>query len=86
MHGWVLAVTHNFPEALKELTAAVELEPYYALPYLRLGQVHEQLSHGNEALASYQEFLARSSQTDPQRQWAGGRVTEIKDILSAYKP
>jgi tetratricopeptide (TPR) repeat protein len=86
MHGWVLAVTHNFPEALKELTAAVELEPYYALPYLRLGQVHEQLSHGNEALASYQEFLARASQTDPQRQWAGGRVTEIKDILAAYKP
>jgi hypothetical protein len=38
-------------------------------------------------LASYQEYLARASRTDPQRQWATDRVSEIKEILNpAFKP
>jgi tetratricopeptide (TPR) repeat protein len=87
LHGYVLAATHHFPDALTELKTAVDLEPYYALPYLWLGQVHEQMDHGPEALASYQGFLARASQTDPQRQWATGRVNEIKEILNPpFKP
>jgi tetratricopeptide (TPR) repeat protein len=87
VNGYVLAATHHFPEALKELKTAVELEPYYALPYLHLGQVHEQLSHGPEALASYQEYLARSAQTDLQRQFATERVNDLKEILNpAFKP
>jgi tetratricopeptide (TPR) repeat protein len=87
VNGYVLATTHHFPEALKELTTAVELEPYYALPYLQLGRVHEQMEHGPEALASYQHFLARASQTDPQRQWATDRVSDLKEILNpAFKP
>jgi tetratricopeptide (TPR) repeat protein len=81
VNGYVLAATHHWPEAIKELKTAVELEPYYALPYLRLGQVHEMMSHGPEALASYQEFLVRAAQTDMQRQFAIERVNEIKDMI-----
>jgi predicted Zn-dependent protease len=87
VHGYVLAATHHLPEAVKELKTAVELEPYYPLPYLLLGQVHEMMTHGPEALASYQEFLARASQTDAQRQFAVERVADLKEILQAtFKP
>ncbi|MFL5606819.1 MAG: tetratricopeptide repeat protein [Gemmatimonadaceae bacterium] len=87
VNGFVLSATRHLPDALKELQTTVELEPYYALPYLQLGRVHEQMDHGPEALASYQEFLARASQTDPQRQWATDRVNEIKEILNpGFKP
>jgi predicted Zn-dependent protease len=87
VNGYVLAATHHWPEAIKELKTAVELEPYYALPYLQLAQVHEQMNHGPEALASYEEYLARTSQTDPQRQFATDRVNDIKEILNpAFKP
>jgi tetratricopeptide (TPR) repeat protein len=87
VNGYVLAATHHLPEAIKELKTAVELEPYYALPHLLLGQVHEMMTHGPEALASYQEFLARAAQTDVQRQLATERMSEIKEILNpAFKP
>ena len=87
VNGYVLGATHHLPEAVKELNTAVELEPYYALPYLLLGQVHEMMSHGPEALASYQAFLARAAQTDAQRQLATERVAEIKEILqTTFKP
>ncbi|MFL5608642.1 MAG: tetratricopeptide repeat protein, partial [Gemmatimonadaceae bacterium] len=87
VNGYVLAATHHLPEALKELKTAVELEPNYALPYLLLGQVHEMMTNGPDALASYEEFLARAAQTDGQRQFATDRVKEIKEILNpGFKP
>jgi tetratricopeptide (TPR) repeat protein len=86
LHGYVLAASQHLDEAVAELHKAVELEPYYALPYLRLGQVYESLSKGPEALAAYEGFLARASQTDVQREYAAGRITEIKEIIGLAKP
>ena len=82
VNGYVLAAAHRFPEAVTELKKAVELEPMYALPYLRLGQVYEQLQRGPESLAAYQGFLAHASLTDPQRAYATERASELKEMLT----
>lgn len=83
LNGWVLAVSHRYPEAVSEFTKSIELDPWYALPYLRLGQVNEQLGKGPEALAGYKAFLDHASQTDPQRQFAQQRYSEVKEFLDS---
>ena len=82
LNGFVLGVVKQYPAAIEELKKAVELEPYFALPYLRLGQLYETTGKGPEALAAYEGFLSRASQNDPQREYAAGRATEVKEILS----
>jgi len=83
VNGWVLAASGHYTEAADELNKAVKLEPFYALPYLRLGQVTEHLGKAKESLDAYEHFLALSAATDPQRQMATERVTEIKEIIQA---
>ena len=85
MNGFVLAASRHYADAVVELKKAVELEPYYALPYLRLGQSYEQLDKGKEALAAYHGFLDRASKTDVQRAATEERVSDITAIL-AGKP
>jgi hypothetical protein len=87
VHGFVLTAAHHYPDASAELKKAVELEPYYALPYLLLGQVYEQLEKGPEALAAYQGFLDHASLKDMQRDFAVGRVADLKELIQfAPKP
>jgi tetratricopeptide (TPR) repeat protein len=86
LNGYVLAASLHLEEAAAELQKAVQLEPYYALPYLRLGQVYENLGKGPEALAAYESFIARASQTDVQREYAVSRITEVKEIMGLAKP
>jgi tetratricopeptide (TPR) repeat protein len=83
LNGYVLAATRHHPEALAELRKAVELEPYYALPYLTLGMVYEQLAKAPEAKTAYEGFLAHASQTDLQRPFAVERLAEVKEYLDA---
>jgi tetratricopeptide (TPR) repeat protein len=88
VHGYLLAVLHHYPEAVVALEKAVSLEPYYALPYLTLGQVYEQLTKAPEAQAAYQAFLDHASQTDMQRPHAVERLAEVREYLAipAGKP
>ena len=81
-HGFVLLVAKHYAEAVAELRKAAELEPYFALPYLRLGQAFELMRNGADALTSYQAFLDRASKTDLQREYAENRLAEVKEILS----
>jgi tetratricopeptide (TPR) repeat protein len=85
VHGYVLAALQHYPDAVVELRKAVELEPYYALPYLTLGQVYEQLMKAPEAQAAYQGFLDRASQADLQRPLALERLDEVKEYLAMPK-
>jgi tetratricopeptide (TPR) repeat protein len=85
VHGYVLAALQHYPDAVVELRKAVELEPYYALPYLTLGQVYEQLMKAPEAEAAYQGFLDRASQGDVQRPLAVERLGEVKEYLTITK-
>jgi len=81
-NGWVLGVATRYAESVAELQKAVELEPYYALPYLRLGQVYEMMGKAPEAAASYQGFLDHASKIDPQRESAVTRLADVKDFLT----
>jgi tetratricopeptide (TPR) repeat protein len=83
VHGYVLAACGHFADGLVELQKAIELEPFYALPYLRLGQVYEQLAKAKEALGAYEQFLAHASLVDPQRGAATEHVTELREMIAA---
>jgi tetratricopeptide (TPR) repeat protein len=82
VNGYVLAAARRYPESVTELRKAAELEPMYALPYLRLGQVYEILEKGPESLAAYQAFLAHARRNDTQREFATERITELKELLA----
>jgi tetratricopeptide (TPR) repeat protein len=83
VNGYVLAACGHYAEAAVELTKAVELEPFYALPYLRLALVNEQLDKGKEALDAYLKFISLAAASDPQRQLAIEHANDIKEILGA---
>jgi tetratricopeptide (TPR) repeat protein len=83
MNGYVLGKTNHAEEAIVELTKAIELEPYFALPNLILGTQYEVLAKGPEALAAYERFLATAGARDPQRDFATRRVEDIKEFLKA---
>jgi len=83
MNGYVLGASRHYDEAVAELTKAIELEPYYALPYLLLGRVEEARGKGKESAAAYQQFLDHASASDPQRDLATGRLKEIREYLAA---
>lgn len=85
-NGWVLAVSGHDAEAVEELEKTVALEPVYALPYLRLGQLHERMEKPAEALGAYEQFLARAATTDVQRAYATERAAELKGLLGQPKP
>jgi tetratricopeptide (TPR) repeat protein len=86
VYGWALASMGKHAEAKEHLTKAVELEPYFALPHVVLGQVYERLGDGKGAKAAYSAFLARASLKDPQRQFATTRLREVTEILDATPP
>jgi tetratricopeptide (TPR) repeat protein len=86
VYGWALASAGKYPEAKGQLTKAVALEPYFALPHVALGQVYERLGDGKNAKAAYTTYLARASQKDPQRAFGTARLREVTEILSNTPP
>jgi tetratricopeptide (TPR) repeat protein len=86
VYGWALAVAGKHADARVQLVKALELEPYFALPQVILGQVYERLGDGKNAQAAYAAFLARSNQKDSQRAFATTRLKEVTDILSVTVP
>jgi tetratricopeptide (TPR) repeat protein len=85
VNGVVLAACGHFAEAAAELQKSIALEPYYAIPYLRLGQVSEQLGKGKEAADAYDGFLKRAALNDLQRPFAQEHLTEIKETMAALQ-
>ena len=81
-YGFVLIAARHYADAAAELEKTVALEPYFALPYLRLGQAYELLAKGPEALSAYQRFLDHASKVDVQRDYAMKRMAEVKEILA----
>jgi tetratricopeptide (TPR) repeat protein len=75
--GAVLAQTGRAQEAMPHLRRAVELEPYYAMPYYLLGQVGELLRDHAQALEGYQGFLVRAPRRDERRAAVGQRIADL---------
>jgi tetratricopeptide (TPR) repeat protein len=81
-NGWALGVARRYPDAIAELRTVLELDPHFALPYLRLGQIHELMGHFAEAAGFYQGFVDRASRLDAQREYATERLAEVREALS----
>jgi len=82
LYGWALGAAGKYQESSEQLKKAVELEPYFALPHVTLGQVYEQLHDGKSAKAAYTAYLARASQNDPRHELATTRLREVTEILN----
>ena len=76
-YGFTLASAGHRDEALAQLTKTIELDPYYALPYLALARVHEKRGDKTAALTAYHAFLNHASQRDPQRSDAEQRLLTL---------
>ena len=86
IYGWALGSAGKHDDAVTQLRKSVELEPYYAMPHLALGQLAEQKGDGKAAQTAYTAFLARANQKDPQRAFATARLREVTEFLNAAPP
>jgi tetratricopeptide (TPR) repeat protein len=66
-YGYTLAAAGHRDEALAQLDKTIELDPYYALPYLALARLQEKRGDKSAARTAYRAFLDHASQRDPQR-------------------
>ena len=82
VYGFALASVGKHAEAKEHLVKSMELEPYFALPNVVLGQVYERLGDAKNAQAAYTAFLARSSLKESQRAFATTRLREVTEFLS----
>lgn len=77
-YGALLAQVGRLDEAVAQLRKAVELEPYYPLPYYVLGRLGEALRRRDQALDDYRAFLARASQRHSRRDEVVRRVADLE--------
>lgn len=76
--GSALVNLGRHEEAISPLKKAIALEPYYALPHIALAKLYEESKAWSNAVASYEGFLARAGQNNPQRPFAMERLTALK--------
>jgi tetratricopeptide (TPR) repeat protein len=79
-YGRSLARSGRLPDAVIALTKAVELEPYYAAPWLELARALERTQNRPGARAAYTTFIERSPRTDE------ANVSAARWALAALKP
>ncbi|MFI5233652.1 MAG: tetratricopeptide repeat protein [Gemmatimonadales bacterium] len=65
--GYALAALGHRPEALAQINKAIEIDPFYALPYITAADLEEKNGDHAAAKATYQLYLKRAAKTDPQR-------------------
>jgi tetratricopeptide (TPR) repeat protein len=78
VYGYVLYAMKRYADAEAQLTKGIEAEPFYANSYLVLGQVYEAQNKPAAAVAQYQAYLARASQTHPRREEAMQRLAALQ--------
>ena len=80
-YGLVLLATKRYPEAVQELQAAIDADPYYASPYYLLGRADEAMGSAALALQAYRDFLAHAAVTDSRWGWVTLRVGELQSLV-----
>jgi tetratricopeptide (TPR) repeat protein len=78
VHGSLLAGVQRWSEADAELTAAIELAPHFAEPWLLLGAVRERQGNTPAALDAFQGFAERATRADPRR-------SQVEAILASMR-
>jgi tetratricopeptide (TPR) repeat protein len=76
-YGVALMRAKKWPEAEAQFRRAIELEPYFALPYFNLAVALDNQGKKDEAVAGYRDYLARA----PRRQ--ARNVTQASTRLAA---
>jgi tetratricopeptide (TPR) repeat protein len=76
VYGYMLAIALKPTEAEAELRRAITLEPFFASPYMLLGQVLEN-DRPADALAQYKLFLAHAALADPRREDVQQRIASL---------
>jgi predicted TPR repeat methyltransferase len=79
-YGNALVAANRRDDAIAAYQRAVQLEPYWADPYLRLGIVFDNAGQPGKAAAVYREYLERA----PRRQTAD--IQRITQRLAAIAP
>lgn len=77
LYGYTLASVQKLKEAEEQLRKAVELDPMFALPYHKLGEVLEAEARPAEALVAYNGYVAHASLNDTRRDEAVDRVKTL---------
>lgn len=75
-YGIVLSYRNQRREAADQYMRAIEINPYYAPPYLYLGRLLERSDREN-ALTAYQMYLGRVAQRDSTREWVAERLKAL---------
>ncbi len=65
--GYSLLTAGRGDEAVEHMRSAINADPYYAAPYLYLGEALRQLHDTADAIAAYSDFLAHARRRDPER-------------------
>jgi len=81
-YGATLLGAGRLEEAAEQLEKAIELEPYYAHPYLLLGRALDGQGRGEAALAQYRAFLERASRRHEAIAQTTQRVRELEAQLA----
>lgn len=77
VYGYTLAAVGKRPEALAQINKAIELDPYYALPYITLAEIQEKNGDHGAARTAYQAYLKHAGKQDPQRTDVEAKVLAI---------
>ena len=75
-YGVLLSQRKQRREAADQFMRAIEINPYYAPPYLHLGRLLER-SDPENAMTSYETYLSRAVQSDSTREWVARRVQQL---------
>lgn len=79
-YGAVLVLLGKHAEAEPQLLRAIELEPWYAGPYVLVANAYEGLGKTTEAVAQYGKFMEHASQNHEMRAMAQSRLTALSTV------
>ena len=73
-------------DAEHELKRAIELEPYFAMPYFLLGRLYDASEMTDEAQVEYGEFVARGSRAMQEYAFSVQRLAQLRAAAPAVSP
>lgn len=85
LHAAALLDRGDAGQAAVELLKAIDIDPYFAKPYLFLGRAHEARGDPARAAQAYEEYAAHARVTAPDRRWAEAYADTLRSRLSSVR-
>jgi len=82
-YGDALLESGSPSRAIVEFLKAIDLDPWFAKPYLYLGKAHESRGDLARAIEAYEEYASRERVNEPARAWA---TTHAEALRSRSTP